>query len=131
MIIFSDYIDLFQSLLMFLISRDQIVVVWMVSSCVAPGRGVCGGGGGGGGGVELGPWNIEEWKSYFPKWEGLLLYFTIFNRFCWFLSKNLSVFQLQNLIRCFLTDIEVCYLSLDVLAPWDIIKRKSHFSIFG
>ena len=43
MIIFSDYIDLFQSLLMFLISRDQIVVVWMVSSCVALGRGVGGG----------------------------------------------------------------------------------------
>ena len=41
-----------------------------------------------------------------------------------------SIFQLKRLIRCFLNDFEVSHLGRGVLAPQDIVKRKSHFLTF-
>ena len=99
------------------------MAVWLVWRCIAPGRRV-------GRWGELGPWNIVEWKSHFLILEGLFLYFSSFFQIMLISFKKVfSVFQLQKLIRCFLTNIDVCHLALSVLAPWDIGKCKSYFLI--
>ena len=101
------------------------MAVWLVWRCIAPGRRV-------GRWGELGPWNIVEWKSHFLILEGLFLYFSSFFQIMLISFKKVfSVFQLQKLIRCFLTNIDVCHLALSVLAPWDIGKCKSYFLILG
>ena len=70
----------------------------------------------------------KEWKSHFPILEGLFLYFSSF-----FLD-SVNFFQRLLVLSscrdsCFLSDIEMCHLGLGVLAPWDIVKYKSYFSI--
>ena len=72
-------------------------------------------------------------KVPFPN-IGEVIILVVFFKFCQFVSKTSSVFQLQKMIRCFLTfltDIDLCHLRLGVFASWIIVKCTSHFSILG
>lgn len=75
-------------------------------------------------------WNIVGWKSHFWISQGLILCFSSFFRFYYLLSRVSNVLQFQRVIRCFLTYIEVSHLRRGILVLSNIVKCKSHFSVF-
>ena len=60
----------------------------------------------------FGTLEYSRMKVQFLNIAWLFLYFSSFLRFYWFLSKTTRTFQLQRLIRSFLTDIEVSHLKI-------------------
>ena len=99
LVIFWDCMNIFQRLLLFSSSTDQILAVGQVSSCVVTS------------GMEI--WDrgiIVEWISYFLILWGLFKYFCI-----WKCSR-------EQAFSCLIV-IEVCHSVWGFLGPWDIVHR--------
>ena len=46
-------------------------------------------------------------------------------------DRDFSSFLLQGLTLWLLSGIDVFHLKSGILAPWDLVKCKSYFSVFG
>ena len=118
MIIFSDFINIFQRPLVFSSSTDQILAVWLALRCVTL-WGVF---------SDLG-WKSTGWKSNFSLLQGLFWYFGNFIRFSWFFSNSFNLSQLWRENRGCLINIKVYQSWWAYLGLWIIVQRNSHFSI--
>ena len=76
----------------------------------------------------LAPWVIVKCKSHFSILGKLSFYFSSFLRFLLILVKNVSYFSVA--VSEFMAGIDVSHFRWSILAPWDLVKYKSHFSFF-
>ena len=118
-LIFSDWINIFQRLLVFSSSTDKVLAVGLLVFC--PFRK-----------ENLEPWNYSRMNFRFPNIVAVVLIFWFFFWFYEYLSKTSSTFKFQRPNFGCLIGFGVSHSVLAVF--WDpgieYIEWKSHFSLF-